>query len=54
MAALALRGATLIDATGRDPVANSTVVVEDGGLASVGSTRQRLTRTAETHEEVFV
>lgn len=34
--AIALRGATLVDGTGRDPVRDATVVVEDGRIASLG------------------
>ena len=29
-------GATLIDGTGADPVANASVVIEDGRIAAVG------------------
>ena len=38
---IALRGATLIDATGRDPVRDSTVVVEEGRIPSVGGPAPR-------------
>jgi imidazolonepropionase-like amidohydrolase len=32
----AFRGATLIDGTGRDPITNATVLIEDGRIVSVG------------------
>lgn len=38
---LALRGATLIDGTGADPVGGATVVVEDGRIARVGADAPR-------------
>jgi len=36
---IAIVGGTLIDGTGRDPVPNSNVVIEDGRVAKVGSAR---------------
>ncbi len=39
--AIVLRGATLIDGTGRDPVGDSTVVVEDGCITRLGGSAPR-------------
>lgn len=36
MSSRAIRGATLIDGTGRDPVHNATVLIEDSRIVSVG------------------
>jgi imidazolonepropionase-like amidohydrolase len=36
VSARAIRGATLIDGTGRDPVRNATVLIQDGRIISVG------------------
>ena len=43
-------GATLIDGTGADPVANASVVIEDGRIAAGGdaSTRCPMARTSST------
>lgn len=40
MSVRAIRGATLIDGTGKDPVRNVTVLVEEGRIAAVGSDSQ--------------
>lgn len=40
MSVVAIRGATLIDGTGADPVRNATVVVEDGRITRVGPDRE--------------
>jgi imidazolonepropionase-like amidohydrolase len=37
--ALVLEGGTLIDGSGRDPIANSRVVVEGERIASIGGQR---------------
>ncbi len=42
----AVRGATLIDGTGADPVPNATVIVEDGRITRLGR-NQRVPRGAE-------
>lgn len=39
MSVLAIRGATLIDGTGADPISNGTVVIEDGVITQVGMDR---------------
>lgn len=40
MSSRAIRGATLVDGSGRDPVRNATVLIEDGRIISVGRDQQ--------------